>query len=218
MPVLPHNRSRLTDYAHTQELQRLRGKWEEAASEAEQLRAESEGLKATVETLRSSAAAVTTRDDSESAEHRASQTDKEAEVNAGTEAREEISRLHKTIEELEDALKANSGSGGDGESGGGGGRGEGRGTDHDKDRSGDQDGAGEADGETAETTKEVIEERGRLRTDLRQARKEAATRAAGLEMQLADKEVRVPPLAPRSTRHTFVFEHYVICTHHDGSL
>lgn len=157
-----------------------------------------------METLRSSAAAVAAKDDAESSKRKAMEADKEAEVAAGTEAREEISRLHKTIAELEGALKVNGGDGGGGDGGGSGGRWAGRGTDFIA--NGDEDGAEGGDGETAETTEEVIVERNRLRKELRQARKEAATRAAGLEMQLADKEVRVPPLArtPLYTRLTFV--------------
>lgn len=46
------------------------------------------------------------------------------------------------------------------------------------------------DTETGE--EDEIDESDRLRTELRQAREEAAVRTAGLETQLADKEVRIP--------------------------
>lgn len=47
----------------------------------------------------------------------------------------------------------------------------------------------ERDTETGEEDDDA--ESDRLRTELRQAREEAATRTAGLETQLADKEVRI---------------------------
>ena len=158
---------------HAQEMKRLRDKREEALSEAGTLRVESERLAETVETLRAAAtAAKAAAADAEVHESVTASTQAD-----DTEAQDEMARLRKTIEELKRALGSD-GADGDQE----GGR---------RDRDGEEEtgGGGQERGERTQGTQRAAEERDGLKTELQQARQEAAARAAGLEMQLIDKEV-----------------------------
>lgn len=191
--VLPYSvRFESAKKKRAQELQRMKGKCDEALSEVGTFRSESERLSATVETLRA-AATVATVDDSGKPVPRAGDSGEE-EATAGTEARQEIKRLRNIIDDLELERKVSSP---------GGGTGGGSGTDDNdcgeaqghRNRVGDADGeaqdAGGEEGKTLKATKGVVEERNRLRAELQQAREDAAVRTAGLETQLADKEVRL---------------------------
>lgn len=172
-----------------QELQRLKIKCEEALSESKGLREECGRLTSTVETLRAAANETASDDSSNTGESTlAVQPGMGKEVKEGVkgeedlsssvrESREEILCLRKTIEELERAreevdLPRSRVERGDQEEG-----------------KGDETG-----GETMkEATREVFEERDSLRAELGEEKQKAAARVAGLEMQLADQEVRILP-------------------------
>lgn len=169
-----------------QELQRLNVKCEEALSESAGLREECGLLAATVETLRA-AAAATTSDDGEmsgkptdAAEADMGNESEEKDKGEGDfspsveEAQEEILRLRKTIEDLERTAEEINVA-------------RGRAKRDDQEEQGD---------EMGEVRRQVSEERDSLRAELGEEKQKAAARVAGLEMQLADKEVRILPDHP----------------------
>lgn len=166
-----------------QELQRLKVKCEEALSESEGLRGECERLTAAVETLRAAEAASASYDGSGSSGKTTVAVQPGMEKYKGEEdvspsvqeAREEIIRLKKTIEELERAREEVDAA-------------QGRAQCNDK-----QEGERE---ELGEARRPVFEERDSLRAELGEEKQKAAARVAGLEMQLADKEVRILPNQP----------------------
>lgn len=199
-----------------QELKRVGDKREEALSEAGTLRAETERLTEMVETLRAAATAASAATGTAVAEPAAdaaaagaatvfresATTSTQAD---DTEAQNEMARLRKKIEELEQARESDS-AGGVSEGGGkvdGVSRGEGGDREGDKE-AGEGKGQGQERGETtqgaggkeasSQRKEGAVEDRDGLRVELQQARQEAAARAAALEMQLIDKEVRVKPL------------------------
>ena len=102
------------------------------------------------------------------------------------EAREEIARLRKTIEEMERAREevGVSGCGGDGRGG--------------RNEEDEGEGEGRDEGEVAEGRRQLIEERDRLRAEVGEEKRKSALRVAGLETQLADKEVRLHAAHPAS--------------------
>lgn len=162
-----------------QELQRLKLRSDEALSESEDLRQERNRLSAAMEALH--------------AEKSAAQADGEGETGAeeppppaAEEAREEIARLRKAIEEMERA-------GEEARVSGGGGGGDGRGGRSEEEEGEDE---GRDEGESAEGRRQIMEERDSLRAELGEEKRKSAVRVAGLETQLADKEVRLRFLRP----------------------
>lgn len=207
----------------SQELERLKKKYDEILPEADRLRVESERLTATVETLRaaSAAAAAAVAAEEESSGTKISQKIQQGgkeeeekkggmETHAAEDGREEtIARLKGIIEDLKleraqaQAIEKPISGGTDGDGDGSGGRG----TDSNRLKEFGQESRvrGDADtyegkeeeerkrhaegGDAVRTTPEVFRERDRLKVELRRAREKAAIRTAGLETQLADKEV-----------------------------
>lgn len=114
------------------------------------------------------------------------------------EAREEIARLRSTIEEMERARgEAGDASGGCVDVAGRGGRNdEGEGEEGEGERR-DED---EDEGLAAEGRRRVIAERDGLRAELGEEKRKSAVRVAGLETQLADKEVRLHSFSPPPPR------------------
>lgn len=156
-----------------QELQRLKVKCEEALSESEGLRGECERLTATVETLRAAGAAAASGDGNNSGRPTvAVQPGMEKKESEKDKREEEIIRLQNTIEELERAREEVDVA-------------QGRIQLDNKEE-------GESE-ELEEARRPVLEERDNLRAELGEEKQKAATRVAGLEMQLADKEVRILP-------------------------
>lgn len=158
-----------------QEMQRLKLRSDEAFSESEGLREECNRQFATMETLRAEKARQAEGNKEEEEEG-----EEEEGVKAPSpgveEAREEIARLRNTIEEMERARDEAGVSGGCVDAGGGrGGR-------------DDEEGGGD---EEEDRDEGVAAERDGLRAELGEEKRKSAVRVAGLETQLADKEVRL---------------------------
>lgn len=151
-----------------------------------------------METLRSTAeadayarsqAAVGAAEDAAQETARAKEALKEANA-AETAAQEEISLLRKRLEEAGDALHTARGPAARGMVL----RQDGEQETKDNGKNGDE----EAAADVADAMRVVVEERDRLRSELRQARHEAGVRTAALETQLADTEVRAAFIILRS--------------------
>ena len=166
-------------------------KLDEAMSEAEAARAESRRLEAAFESSRAAAAArvVAAIDDTERGDtggEERDNDDKDGSRVIGAARRDshaEIMRLRKKIVELERSREVD--LQGVVEAVGGGAEGRWQRSDDNHERKLE---TGEAESELEAECGD--EEMDRLRAELRRAREEAAARAAGLETQLADKEVR----------------------------
>eukprot|EP00903_Cladosiphon_okamuranus_P008831 g8457.t2 len=154
------------------ELQRLKLKGDEALSESENLREECNRLSAALEALRAEKA-----EQADGNKDREEETQAEEPESPGVEeAREEIARLRKTIEEMKLTRDEVDVSGSDAD---------GRGGRDERDQGEEQD---RGEGDEAEGRHQLIKERDSLRAELGEEKRKSAVRVAGLETQLADKE------------------------------
>lgn len=186
-----------------QELQRLRQKIQDAESLAESLGEESRGLANDVASLQARASSDTSRAEA-----------------AAAKAKKEMDRLRARVEELE-GMKALEGSEPLRS-----GRQPGPTVDAGEEPTGrtnmvrvgaasrgsevEGDGVEGARGDDKEWVQGLVQERDRLRADLRKSRQEAAERAAALETQLADTEVRLGRgTAPRPAMGHGIF--FLLC-------